>query len=185
MSSKIEKICEEKSPGEQKSSSEQIEAFNEIQKFMSDSSDCDNLHKDFNSFCNSMAEQDDTWHFWREFVAKSMLPYLGLYLSIRSEQWDLRLASLKMMAPIFHAFDSSNYINIIPNHIAEMLCLPPSLLEHFNPLRAAGEIFHRTPTSLSHGRRNFPPENICVIFCEFCAGKKHHSSAYGSSLNSP
>ena len=131
LSSKIEKICEENSPGEQKSSSEQIEAFNEIQKFMSDSSDCDNLHKDFNSFCNSMAEQDDTWHFWREFVAKSMLPYLGLYLSIRSEQWDLRLASLKMMAPIFHAFDSSNYINIIPNHIAEMLCLPPSLLEHF------------------------------------------------------
>ena len=131
MSSKIEKICEEKSPGEQKSSSEQIEAFNEIQKFMSDSSDCDNLHKDFNSFCNSIAEQDDTWHFWREFVAKSMLPYLGLYLSIRSEQWDLRLVSLIMMAPIFHAFDSSNYSNIIPNHIAEMLCLPLSLLEHF------------------------------------------------------
>ena len=29
------------------------------------------------------------------------------------------------------AFDSSNYINIIPNHIAEMLYLPSSLLEHF------------------------------------------------------
>ena len=60
-----------------------------------------------------------------------MLPYLGLYFSMRSEQWDLRLGSLKMMAPIFHAFDSSNYIHIIPNHIAEMLCLPPSLLDHF------------------------------------------------------
>ena len=60
-------------------------------------------------------------------MTKSMLPYLGLYASMRSEQWDLRLGSLKMMAPIFHAFDSGNYINTIPNHIAEMLCLPPSL----------------------------------------------------------
>ena len=60
-----------------------------------------------------------------------MLPYLGLYLSMRSEQWGLRLASLKMMAPIFHAFDCSNYINIIPNHLAEIKCLPPTLLDHF------------------------------------------------------
>ena len=34
LSSKIEKVSEEKSPGEQKSSSEQIETFIEIQKFM-------------------------------------------------------------------------------------------------------------------------------------------------------
>ena len=50
---------------------------------------------------------------------------------MHSEQWNLRLGSLKIMAPIFHAFDSSNYIHIIPNNIAEMLCLPPSLLDHF------------------------------------------------------
>ena len=131
LSSKIEKIGEEKSPGEQKSSNEQIAAFIEIQEFISDSPNGDDLHKKFNSFCDSMGEQDDTWHFWREFVTKSMLPYLGLYFSMCSEQWDLRLGSLKMMAPIFHAFDSSNYIHIIPNHIAEMLCLPPSLLDHF------------------------------------------------------
>ena len=131
MSSKIEKIGEEKSPGEQKSSSEQIAAFIKIQKFISDSPNGDDLHKKFNSFCDSMGEQNDTWHFWREFLTKSMLPYLGLYFSMRSEQRDLRLGSLKMMAPIFHAFDSSNYIHNIPNHIAKMLCLPPSLLDHF------------------------------------------------------
>ena len=86
LSSKIEKIGEEKSPGEQKSSSEQIAAFIEIQEFISDSPNGDDLHKKFNSFCDSMGEQDDTWHFWREFVTKSMLPYLGLYFSMRSEQ---------------------------------------------------------------------------------------------------
>ena len=102
-----------------------------IQKFISDSPNGDDLHKKFNSFCDSMGEQDDNWHFWREFVTKSMLPYLGLHFSMHLEQWDLWLGSLKMMALIFHAFDSSNYIYIIPNHIAEMLCLPPSLLDHF------------------------------------------------------
>ena len=101
LSSKIEKIGEEKSLGEQKSSSEQIAAFIKIQEFISDSPNGYDLHKKFNSFCDSMGEQDDTWHFWREFVTKSMLPYLGLYFSMRSEQWDLRLGSLKIMAPIF------------------------------------------------------------------------------------
>ena len=114
-----------------KSSHEQIEAFNEIQKFVSVSPDSEALHKIFHAFCQSVCVEDDTWSFWREFVTGSMLPYLGLYLSIRSEQWELRLASLKMMAPIFHAFDCSNYINIILNHLAEIQCLPPTHLDHF------------------------------------------------------
>ena len=50
---------------------------------------------------------------------------------MRSGQWVLRLASLKMMAPVFHAFDCGNYINIIPNHIAEINCMPPLALGHF------------------------------------------------------
>ena len=114
-----------------KSSHEQIEAFNEIQKFVSVSPDSEALHKSFHAFCQSVCVEDDTWSFWREFVTGSMLPYLGLYLLMRSEQWELRLASLKMMAPIFHAFDCSNYINIIPNHLAEIQCLPPTPLDHF------------------------------------------------------
>ena len=60
-----------------------------------------------------------------------MLPYLGLYMSVQSESWDLRLASLKMMVSIFHACDRSNYIKNIRNHLAEIKCLPSSLLYHF------------------------------------------------------
>ena len=99
-----------------KSSHEQIEAFNGIQKFVSVLSDSEALQKSFHAFCQSVCVEDDTWSFWSFFVTGSMLPYLRLYLSLRSEQWKLRLASLKMMAPIFHAFDCGNYINIIPNH---------------------------------------------------------------------
>ena len=34
------------------------------------------------------------------------------------------------MTPILHGFDCGNYINIIPNHLAEIECLPPTLLDH-------------------------------------------------------
>ena len=33
--------------------------------------------------------------------------------------------------PVFHEFDCSNNIKIIPNHLAEIKCLPLSLLDHF------------------------------------------------------
>ena len=69
-----------------KSSHGQIEAFNEIQKFVSVSPDSEALHKSFHAFCQSVCVEDDTCSLWREFVTGSMLPYLGLYLSMRSEQ---------------------------------------------------------------------------------------------------
>ena len=54
--------------------------------------------------------------FWREFITKS---------------WALPLASLKMIALVYHAFDCSTCINVIPNHIAEINCMPQSALGHF------------------------------------------------------
>ena len=110
---------------------EQIRTFNELHQFLSLLPDSENLSNKFEAFCQSQCKIDKIWLFWREFITKSMLPYLGLYLSMRSGQWDLRLASLKMMAPVFHAFDCSNYINIIPNHIAEINCMSLSVLGHF------------------------------------------------------
>ena len=96
-----------------------------------------------------MSEKDDTWLFWRQFITMSMLLYLGLYMSMQSEDWDLRLASLKMMAPIFHAFDCSNYIKIIPNHLAEIKCLPSSLLDHFKNGRFVASIKDNTWSSVA------------------------------------
>ena len=78
-----------------------------------------------------MSDKDINWLFWRQFITMSMLPYLGLYMSIQSEDWNLRLISLKMMASIFHAFDFSNYIKVIPNRLVEIKCLPSPLLDNF------------------------------------------------------
>ena len=54
--------------------------------------------------------------FWREFITKS---------------WSLPLASLKMIALVYHAFDCSTCITVIPNHIAEINCMLRSALGHF------------------------------------------------------
>ena len=126
----------------------QKEAFIEIQSYESVSSDSDNLHKRFDEFCQSMSEKDDTWLFWRQFITMSVLPFLGLYMSMWSENWDLRLASLKLMAPIFHAFHCSNYIKIIPNHLAKIKCLPSSLLDHFENGRFVASIRGNTWSSV-------------------------------------
>ena len=50
-----------------KSSHEQIEAFNGIQKFVSVLSDSEALQKSFHAFCQSVCVEDDTWSFWSFF----------------------------------------------------------------------------------------------------------------------
>lgn len=78
-----------------------------------------------------MAENDPNWMFWHEFVSLNGFSYIALYLSIRSANWDLRLGSLKLMAPIFCAFDRPIYRKLIPQHLADCLLLPDEIKEKF------------------------------------------------------
>lgn len=50
--------------------------------------------------------------------------YIALFASIRSGNWISRLASIKLMAPIFSAFDRPTYRKLIPQHLADCLLLP-------------------------------------------------------------
>ena len=43
----------------------------------------------------------------------------------------MRLASLKLMAPLFCAYDHINYKQLICHHIADVLTLPNTILECF------------------------------------------------------
>ncbi len=60
-----------------------------------------------------------------------MKPYIGLYIANRLGNWDLRIASLKGLLPLFHAFDHPNYSRILPWHIYHMSTLPDYILQHF------------------------------------------------------
>ena len=68
---------------------------------------------------------------WSQFVFKDALAYVALYLTIRSGDWDLKMASIKLMAPIFSAYDHSTYSKLIARHISDVLSLPTSILNSF------------------------------------------------------
>ena len=90
-------------------------------------SDYESVYKDFIAFVEDLARRDDTWKFWYGFVFHDSLVYVGLYLAIRGGTWSLRMASLKEMCPLFTAFDRVNYLKILPQHFAEILCLPENI----------------------------------------------------------
>lgn len=58
-------------------------------------------------------------------ILEDCLPYI---VSIRSGNWNLRMASLKQMAALFTAYDRMTYQKLIPRHIAELLRAPPEVL---------------------------------------------------------
>ncbi len=84
--------------------------------------------KEFRIFLDKMSETNLTWKFWSQFVMKDCLAYISLYVAIRNGNWDLRNASIKLMAPIFSAFDHFTYKKLIAQNLADMLTLPQYIL---------------------------------------------------------
>lgn len=85
----------------------------------------------FKDFLKEMADSDDTWKFWIQFVFHDALGYVGLFLAVRSGNWHLRTACMKLMAPVFTVFDHSTYETQISQHLADLLCMPPTILTMF------------------------------------------------------
>ena len=88
------------------------------------------LEDEFQSFINKMSSTDDTWKFWSRFVFEDCMPYIALFIAIRSGNWHLRMAALKLMAADFTAFDHPIYQKLITNHIQDVLKMPDELLEY-------------------------------------------------------
>ena len=90
------------------------------------------LHfSDFKSFIQNRARTDDTWKFWIQFVFQDAMAYIGLFLAIRSGDWQLRMASMKLMAPTFTAFDHPTYQKLISQHLADLLSMPAPIITMF------------------------------------------------------
>ena len=68
------------------------------------------------------------------------MPYIGLFLAIRSENWELRMASLKSMAADLTAFDHPIYQKLITRHIVDIFSFPKVLLEYFKK-SVSGKIY--------------------------------------------
>ena len=84
--------------------------------------------KAFNLFAETLSSQDDTWNFWCQFVFKDCLSYMALYTAIRCKNWNLRISSLKMMAPLFTAYDRTTYQQLVPHHLADIQTFPDVVL---------------------------------------------------------
>ena len=78
----------------------------------------------------ALAEADDTWKFWQGFVFADCFSYIQLHLAIRCQNWNLRVSALKLMAPLFIAYDRTTYQRMIPYHLADLQKFPADILQH-------------------------------------------------------
>ena len=79
-------------------------------------------------FCARMSKCDDTW---LHFLLQDCFAYIFLFHAFRGANWNLRVASLKLMAPLFVAYDRPHYQKLIPQHLADIKLYPKNILEHF------------------------------------------------------
>ena len=91
-------------------------------------------YQHFVEFLQQKSEKKDNWRFWTSFVLRDGLAYVGLYLALRSGNWNLRVACMKMMAPVFCAYDHMTYKRLICGHIADILTLPEPILTLPEPI---------------------------------------------------
>lgn len=91
----------------------------------------ENRRDGFLSFLTVQAERDKTWEFWSQFVFVDAMAYVALFLAIRSGDWHLRVASMKLMAPVFTAFGHPIYQRLISQHLSDLVSMPPSILALF------------------------------------------------------
>ncbi|CAC5406554.1 unnamed protein product [Mytilus coruscus] len=86
---------------------------------------------EFDEWRKQSSEQSETFRFWDNFIHVDFMAYLGLYVAIREQNWDLRNAALKNLACLFTAFDRHNYMRMIPYHFADLLTFPLDVIHHF------------------------------------------------------
>lgn len=104
---------------------------------------------------------------WSQFVFKDALAYVALYLTIRSGDWDLKMASIKLMAPIFSAYDHSTYSKLIARRISDVLSLPTSILNSFKEgcfvVSFTGKAWHSIGVDEAHEMGINKDRKTCIV----------------------
>ena len=86
-------------------------------------------HNNFIEFLKNKSQTSNNWKFWSQFVLQDGLAYVGMYLAIRGGNWNLRLACMKLMVPLFCAYDHMTYKRLISRQICDVLNLPTTILQ--------------------------------------------------------
>ena len=84
-------------------------------------------YSDFHLFMKQLGEKQDTIRFWFQYITVDVISYFSLFIAIRYRNWHLRNGSIKLLAPIFSAFDRPIYQSLIPRHIYDVLCVKEAL----------------------------------------------------------
>ena len=91
-------------------------------------------YKQYNSFLTFIEEhaiRDNTWQFWARFIFEDCMAYINLFTAIQEKNWHLRVTAIKLMAPLFAAFDHTCYERLIPAHLSNIQTYPKTILKCF------------------------------------------------------
>ena len=109
--------------------------FSNVQDFIQKQKDIEKtlsgLATEFEIWSSSMSGKYKTFAFWNRFLQEDMFFYIQLFFGIRSRNWNWRMAALKKIAQLFHAFDRYNYARYLPLHLNQIAGLPDYILHHF------------------------------------------------------
>ena len=113
------------------------------------------------AFVNFIADQskaDNTWKLWSNFVFCDCFCYISLFLAIRTSNWQLRMSSLKQIAPLFSAYDRPCYQRLIPNHIADVESYPVEIKKCFE----AGGFTVKLRNGIGHAVALDEAHEVCI-----------------------
>ena len=117
-----------------------IETLNKYQSII------DSSYNDFMGFIDDISKVNENFKFWSDFIHKDCFAYASLYLAIRSGNWSLRNYSIYRISNLFQLSDSRYYFRLLPRHLADLLNVPPHILEY---LKNGGFISNITGTQWS------------------------------------
>jgi hypothetical protein len=110
--------------------------------------------QDFTDFVAAQSKADDTFQLWSNFVLRDCFCYICLFIAIRTSNWELRVSSIKNMAPLFAAYDRPYYQKLVPNHLADLSSYGPEILSYFRSgaftVKVKGGIGHAVALDEAH-----------------------------------
>ena len=127
-----------------------VELLSHVQELVSETT----IMNEFNTFITAQSEADDTWKLWTNYVFNDCFCYVNLFLAIRTSNWELRMSSLKCMAPLFSAYDRPCYQRLLPKHIADLQKYPDEVVDCLRAggftVKLRGEIGHAVALDECH-----------------------------------